>query len=897
MLRALAITLLLTGCAEVDLDQDGSPADEDCNDNDGTIFPGAPEICDGVDQDCDGAIDEAALDARSWFTDRDGDGSGANVGAVYACGRPDEGYAAEAGDCDDNDPSVYPRALEQCDGKDQDCNGLVDDGLTCIEADCGNEVDDDGDGLIDCVDPDCDGTCPEVCDDDRDNDGDGELDCADESCWDAPTCVETTCIDGVDNEADGLVDCDDPDCWGLPECPDVLWRVTGGSLALTRRTTRWTETDCDDCDSGVDRLQEVLTFEVQGELERFTGETWRTCRWSYDRGRYEETIENGVATAYDVERQGFTLEAGCGVTDARFLPRRLIRVGDALHTLHGEPWFVGDLFEDSTRDEPLDERFREGTVTSEVAFLDPLRPPPVPLGLCAEGAPGTGYVDVDEDGVGQRGIGIATCGDRDLLHTAGDCDDGDPGLPAEDETCANGIDDDCDRTAACPGPAGEQSLEVADFVLRVDADAGTPRIFSLGDIDYDERDDFAVGLPFDDSAGEDAGAVVLVLGSELADGRLTGPRWTGISAGDLAGAAVAPAGDQTGDGVPDLLVSATGAVVDGVANSGAVYVVDWPLTGGSLADAAATIETPGAWTGTAVANLDDLDSDGLDDLAVGAQTDDTGGTNAGAVHVFRGPVLGHLALSDATWTITGSRNDIVGDALASAGDVDGDGRADLLIGHRKGGVEEAGAAHLFLSPLPALADLADADASWTGHLDDAWAGEHVSAAGDVDGDGYDDVLVAAPRTWGYAPRPIASTGEVYLIAGSSLPEDAPLRDARTTLRGDRIYDFAGAAISGGRDLDGDGRPDVAIGAPGDDRGARNGGVVAVFTDLPPGTLRLADAEGRWRGATDGAQAGTRLALTGDLDGDGFDDLVVVTWSDEEDAPGPRILGLFGGEGW
>jgi hypothetical protein len=110
----------------MDLDQDGAVLGADCNDTDGAIHPGAEERCNEVDDDCDGRVDEDAVDEITVFTDRDGDGYG-DFEAGVRC-RPDAGEAALGGDCDDGDPGAHPAAAEICnDGIDDDCNGAADD--------------------------------------------------------------------------------------------------------------------------------------------------------------------------------------------------------------------------------------------------------------------------------------------------------------------------------------------------------------------------------------------------------------------------------------------------------------------------------------------------------------------------------------------------------------------------------------------------------------------------------------------------------------------------------------------------------------------------------------------------------------------------------------------------
>ncbi len=101
---------------------------EDCDDGDAAAYPGAPEVCDGVDDDCDGEVDEDAVDMGTWYTDADGDGYGDPDTAVEACEAP-TGTVDNGEDCDDGDPNVNPGASESFDLADEDCDGLCDEGF------------------------------------------------------------------------------------------------------------------------------------------------------------------------------------------------------------------------------------------------------------------------------------------------------------------------------------------------------------------------------------------------------------------------------------------------------------------------------------------------------------------------------------------------------------------------------------------------------------------------------------------------------------------------------------------------------------------------------------------------------------------------------------------------
>jgi hypothetical protein len=164
----------------------------DCNDAASTVFPGAAEVCDGVDQDCDGAIDDSAVDALTWYADADADGYGAGA-TTRACTLP-VGYAGRAGDCNDAASGVYPTAVETCDSVDQDCDGVVDDNASGA-ATWYRDADVDGFGNPDfglraCTQPI--GFVAEG------------SDCADAVATIAPGKPEL--CDGLDNDCDTLVD-------------------------------------------------------------------------------------------------------------------------------------------------------------------------------------------------------------------------------------------------------------------------------------------------------------------------------------------------------------------------------------------------------------------------------------------------------------------------------------------------------------------------------------------------------------------------------------------------------------------------------------------------------------------------------------------------------------------
>ena len=213
-----------------DCDGDGYTNQIDCDDNDPDVNPGAEEICDdNIDNDCDDLIDTA--DEDDCTTEED----------PNDIDDDNDGYTENEGDCDDNNNAVYPDAPELCDGLDNDCYGDIDEDDVCVTvvtdvdgdgydsiADGGTDCDDNNaeinpgatDACDDGIDADCDGAdtvcSAEVCDDAVDNDEDGLTDCEDDDCDSYYDCngleQETDCTNAADDDADGFADCDDMDC-------------------------------------------------------------------------------------------------------------------------------------------------------------------------------------------------------------------------------------------------------------------------------------------------------------------------------------------------------------------------------------------------------------------------------------------------------------------------------------------------------------------------------------------------------------------------------------------------------------------------------------------------------------------------------------------------------------
>jgi hypothetical protein len=224
-----------------DLDGDGSSCELDCDDGDASVHPGAPETCDGRDNDCDGSVDEGdAVDAQIWFSDLDGDGHGDPNRSTTACTQP-PGWLADSSDCDDLQDSVRPGAWDLCDGLDNDCDGaLIDEDFEPQPTSCGVGVCLGNVGVTSCID----GVVEDSCDP-----------------WAGSAASDTSC-NRLDDDCDGGVDedyepvatsCGVGVCGALGALECVAgWQVDSCQPGLPEASDASCNSLDDDCDGLVD---------------------------------------------------------------------------------------------------------------------------------------------------------------------------------------------------------------------------------------------------------------------------------------------------------------------------------------------------------------------------------------------------------------------------------------------------------------------------------------------------------------------------------------------------------------------------------------------------------------------------------------------------------------------
>ncbi len=775
-----------SGLGAADGDGDGFLEPEDCDDEDSSVHPDTEEIpCDGLDNDCDGLIDP---EDPTWYYDDDGDSWGTPLWTTTSCTVP-TGYAFRAGDCDDGDPTVYPGAPELCDEQDNDCDTAIDE-----------EV-------------------PPTWYTDTDGDGYGNSKSSVSDC-EQP--------DGTSGNAD---DCDDTDDTIYPEAPELCDGLDN------------------DCDGATDEDTE--------------GPTW-----------YTDSDEDGygdpLSAVQDCEQPSGTTTLGrdCDDEDPAINP-------DEPEVCDG------------------DDNDCDGLVDDEDPGVDTLT--------------GTSfYADGDGDGYGDPSVKTMACvAATGWVTEAGDCDDSDASVnPGATEVCDDGLDNDCDGTSNGCGLSGTLSLSRADAKVAGEStdDYATYNTgLDLGDANGDGLADLLVGAYNSDAGGSESGRVYLVHGP-ISDRSLgsADATWTGRE-GDHAGVSLALVGDGDGDGHADLLVGAyTGArFSDSSKEAGVAYLLRGPLTGGDLADADLILEgdKDDELAGAAVASVGDADGDGLDDLLVGVPwRKDGSDEEAGTAYLVPGSTSGTHKLKDVGWALKGQdKGDEAGSGVASAGDLDGDGVSELLVGApwSDRAKNDSGSVYLVYGPVTGDLKLQDSDGIFTGESADDWAGLSMAGELDLNNDGYGDFLVGAR----YADDTSgANPGAAYVILGPAPSGEKGLGGAHAILRGELDLDAAGHAVCGAGDVDGDGTDDLLVSAYDQNSLYDEAGAVYLGYGPVTGIVDLGDLDLKLTGEYGYQHAGTALAGGADINGDGLSDFAVGAWADYSGGSGSGAVMIVLGSG-
>ncbi len=446
-----------TGALFADDDGDGFPQSEDCNDQDAAIGPNSVEVCDGIDNNCDGQVDENVT--QQLFVDDDGDGFGDPSRTVESC-TVTSGLVTNANDCDDTNPDIHPSAIEECDRIDNDCDGDIDEDLgsisyadldgdgwgdedtaevSCelpsdrvtIAGDCDDNDDrahPDAEEVCDEIDNNCDGAVDEGVTStfyqDLDGDGWGGFtgtteacalprgyaadagDCNDASVLHYPGAREDDCTDPEDYNCDGSVAYADVDADGWPACQD-----------------------CNDADANIRPDGVEICNEVDDD-----------CDGAIDDDDSSVDLSTGTDFYLDRDGDGYGNPAVTTMTCA--VPAGYVDnaydCDDSSGLVHPSATEICNDIDDDC----------DGDIDDDDASVDTLTGSPF-------------YADMDSDGFGDPMVATMACDTPSgMVAIDTDCDDTDAAIrPTATEVC-DAIDNDCDGN-------------IDDFDADVDLSTGT----------------------------------------------------------------------------------------------------------------------------------------------------------------------------------------------------------------------------------------------------------------------------------------------------------------------------------------------------------------------------------------------------------------------------------------
>lgn len=401
---------------------------------------------------------------------------------------------------------------------------------------------------------------------------------------------------------------------------------------------------------------------------------------------------------------------------------------------------------------------------------------------------------------------------------------------------------------------------------QADAHLGTS-LATAGDINGDNFSDIVIGTPHYDKLYTDQGLASIYLGSPAGINSNTPITIAGQQTEEEFGRAVACAGDVNGDSFADIMVAGRTKGKNPL-NEGVVMLYHGFQAGiNKKPGSVFRSNQANAYLGQSLASAGDIDGDGFSDIVIGAHLFDKGQNNEGAALVWHGSASGPDTVT-ATTLHSAQSESAFGYAVSGAGDIDGDGYDDIIVGapHYDNGQPEEGAAFIFRGTPNGISPIPSA--MLEADQADAGFGTSVSSAGDVNGDGLGDIIIGAM----HYDNGEDEEGAAFVYLGSP----AGISPTPIKLESNKPGAWFGCAVAHAGDLDDDGFSEIVIGAMNYSNGQSEEGALYLFPGSPngpePAGLRIIESE------QEDARLGNAVAPAGDLNGDGRDDIVAGAYS-------------------
>lgn len=388
-------------------------------------------------------------------------------------------------------------------------------------------------------------------------------------------------------------------------------------------------------------------------------------------------------------------------------------------------------------------------------------------------------------------------------------------------------------------------------------------VSAAGDVNADGYTDVIIGANQISTNYPTEGAAFLYLGGPT--GLSTNPAWQirGNQNGARMGHAVAGAGDLNGDGYADIAIGSPRYDLNGITNTGIVYIFMGSAAGLSQTPATElSLNRPNNGFGTFIAGAGDINNDGYSDLLIGTYNAQNSTGNTTEIYVYHGSAAGIIPTPQISLQ-SNQPNSKFGECISTAGDINGDRYDDILIGAPDYTDKQTkeGAVFLYLGSATGISSVPYQQ--FLSNQANASFGRSVATAGDVNADGFSDIVIGAPN---YSNER-SKGGAVWIYHGSNAGLQKSL-----VLESNIAGIMFGSTVAGAGDVNHDSFADILVGAPLYNSGAtRTAGATYLYLGGPAGSISV---PARIHEGTIGSESGSTLAGIGDANGDNYDDYLI-----------------------